>query len=259
MRLGITGASGKMGQVLIAAISILPEFKLQAIFLRSANKLSNEMHFQDLIITDSTEILCENVDVIIDFSCPSMTLQLAKSAAKHAKPLISGTTGLSSQELSRLKEQANFIPIVYASNMSIGINLVQILLDKLAKTLDTSFDIEIIEKHHRNKIDSPSGTALMLAKAITDSKNINFYENIIYSREGCTGQRPEGKIGISSVRGGSIIGEHDIMFISDAEIIKVSHQALNRNIFVNGALKACQWIIKQPPGLYSMQDVLATT
>jgi 4-hydroxy-tetrahydrodipicolinate reductase len=260
MKLGITAANGKMGQALILAIKQSPDFRLSTVLVRDVNHLTSEIGLPDYtIITEQAEKFCESAEIIIDFSSPKLTCQIIEAATKHKVPVVSGTTGLTNNEIKLLENYAKIIPIVYSGNMSIGINLIQMLLNKTAKTLDQSFDVEIIEKHHRNKVDAPSGTALMLAKSITDAKGLDFDKSIIYSRVGHTGPRPKEKIGISSIRAGNIIGEHDIMFVSDAEVITIAHQALNRNIFVNGALKACNWIVNQPAGFYSMQDVLLNT
>ncbi len=260
MKIGITGANGKMGHALITTINQHLDCSLNAALVRDAKQFIHKNLVQDYtIITDSIEELCKNSEVIIDFSSPELTLHVVESAAKNKIPVVSGTTGLTTQEHSQLKNYAKMIPIIHAGNMSIGINIMEIVVGHLAKSLGEDFDVEIIEKHHKNKVDAPSGTALMLAKTITDAKNMSFEDNIICSREGHIGTRPTNKIGISSVRGGNITGEHDVMFVSDSEVITISHHALNRNIFANGAIKACQWLINQKPGLYSMHDVLRHT
>jgi 4-hydroxy-tetrahydrodipicolinate reductase len=258
MKIGITGANGKMGYALISVINQHLECKLNVVLVRDPTDFAYKyLVTNDVVVTDKIEELCKKSEVIVDFSSPELALKVMEIAVKHKMPVVSGTTGFSTKENDQLKNYAKIIPIVHAGNMSIGINLMEKLVGQLAKSLGEDFDIEIIEKHHKNKVDAPSGTALMLAKSVTDAKNLCFEDNIICSREGHIGKRQTNKIGISSIRGGSITGEHDVMFISDSEVITVSHHALNRNIFANGAIKACEWIINQKPGLYSMRDVLS--
>jgi 4-hydroxy-tetrahydrodipicolinate reductase len=258
MKVGITGANGKMGYALITTINQHLDCKLNVVLVREPNNFAYKyLISENVIITNDIKKLCENSEIIIDFSSPELTLKVIESAAKNKIPVVSGTTGLTGKEHDQLKNYAKLIPIVHSGNMSIGINIMETLVAQVAQSLGEDFDVEIIEKHHKNKVDAPSGTALMLAKSVTDSRNISFKDNIICSREGHVGMRPSNKIGISSVRGGNITGEHDVMFISDSEVITISHHALNRNIFANGSIKACEWIMSQKPGLYSMHDVLS--
>ncbi|MEI6187227.1 MAG: 4-hydroxy-tetrahydrodipicolinate reductase [Alphaproteobacteria bacterium] len=257
MKIGIAGANGQMGYALITTVNQQLDYKLSVVLVRKPDNFTYKyLVAEDVIVTNNIKELCNNSEVIIDFSSPELTLKVAELAAKNKIPVVSGTTGFSNKENDKLKNYAKLIPIVHTGNMSIGVNLMETLVAQVAKSLGEDFDVEIIEKHHKNKVDAPSGTALMLAKSITDARNISFKDNIICSREGHVGVRPANKIGISSVRGGNITGEHDVMFISDSEVITISHHAFSRNIFANGAIKACEWVINQSPGLYSMQDVL---
>lgn len=242
MKIAISGSTGRVGKTLIQYIELQKKHEICAALVRKDSAIT-----LDVPTTNDIETLCETADVIIDYSRPELTLEVAKEASKQGKPLISGTTGFTSDQFELLNSYSKSVAILQAGNTSVGINLVQMLIKNLAKSLDANFDIEIIEKHHKHKVDAPSGTALMLAKSIANDSDI------VYGR---TGQRKAGEIGISSVRAGSIIGEHEIIFASDEEIITISHQAFSRNIFVSGAIKAAEWIIGKKPGLYSMEDVL---
>lgn len=257
MRIAITGATGRMGLELMKAISNQKYFKLSAILVRDAKDVPFKDQLpENILITESIEELVKHTSIVADFSTPRLTMKIAKIAAAKKKPLVSGTTGLLESQWRKLQNIGKTIPILHSSNMSIGVNLMHLLVGELALILDDSFDIELIEKHHRKKIDAPSGTAIMLAKSISNIRKKEWRNNIILSGMERAQVRPKGKIGISSIRAGSIVGDHEVSFCSNLESLSISHQAFDRSVFAVGALKACKWITSQKPGFYSMFDVL---
>lgn len=243
IQISLCGSSGKMGQALRQKINQLSAYY----------KLTGELTSKDDV--EQLENFCKNAEIIIDFSSPVILSQLLTNCTKYNKNIVIGTTGLESLHLRKLKEASENIAIVYSPNMSIGINLTLNLIGQLAKILDENYDIEIIDNHHRFKKDAPSGTALMLGKAITQGRNLKFEDYAIFDRH-LRGERKKNEIGFSSIRAGDNYGEHEIIFAGNDEVIKVKHQALSRGIFAAGALKAASWLIDKEPGLYTMQDVL---
>ncbi|CAK6582772.1 MAG: 4-hydroxy-tetrahydrodipicolinate reductase [Rickettsia helvetica] len=232
INIGLSGSTGKMGKVIAERIDKFKDCKISAKF-NSTNNLDN---------------FCKNSDVIIDFSTPEILEKLINYALKHNTKLVIGTTGLQPQHFKLLEKAAQTLPVLYSANMSIGANLLSYLAKEVIKILD-DYDVEILETHHRNKKDSPSGTAVMLAETIASEKGLN----IIFNR----GNRPRSKkeIGISSLRGGNVHGIHEISFLGDDEIITLKHEALNKNSFAIGAIKAAIWLQDKPSALYSMQDI----
>lgn len=196
----------------------------------------------------------ENADVIIDFSNTSTLNDLLDYATTHKTPLIIATTGFSDEELNLINEASKIIPILRSANMSLGINLMLDLIKKATSTLENDFDIEIIEKHHNNKVDAPSGTALLLADTINDTlKEKSTYK---YDRHTEKQKRTKNEIGIHAIRGGTIVGEHTVLYAGDDEVIEIKHTASSRKIFAKGAIHAAKFIVNQKNGLYSMQDSL---
>ncbi|WP_341789598.1 4-hydroxy-tetrahydrodipicolinate reductase [Rickettsia endosymbiont of Polydrusus tereticollis] len=241
INIGLCGATGKMGQTIIERIGKFNDCKISEKF-NSSNNLNNLDHF------------CKNSDVIIDFSTPELLEKLIDSALKHKTKLVIGTTDLKPQHFDYIKTAAQTLPILYSANMSLGANLLGALAKIAAKTLDNSYDVEILDTHHRAKKDAPSGTAILLGEIIAAAKGLNFDECAAFNRSD-SGSRKNNEIGISSIRGGNIHGIHDIYFLSDDETITLQHQALNKNSFADGAIKAAIWLADKPPGLYSMLDV----
>lgn len=235
INIGLSGSTGKMGKTIIEKIDKFKNCNISAKF-NSTNNL------------DDLDNFCKNSDVIIDFSTPEILEKLINYALKHNAKLVIGTTGLQPQHFKLLEKAAQTLPILYSANMSIGANLLSYLAREATKILD-DYDVEILETHHRNKKDSPSGTAIMLAETIASEKGLD----IIFNR----GNRPRKKeeIGISSLRGGNIHGTHEVSFLSDDEIITLRHEALNKNSFAIGAIKAAIWLQDKPFALYSMQDM----
>lgn len=243
VKIGLCGFSGKMGQAIINYLRDgAGDCKINAEFC-SKNTLAELLQF------------CQDSQVIIDFSTPDILPELLKQAQVCGNKLVIGTTGLTNDHFRQIEQAADKIAILYSPNMSIGANLVIALAAKVAAALDDSYDIEIIETHHRFKKDAPSGTALALGKALCQVRCLEFDEEAL-SISNRRAARPSNKIHITSIRGGSIAGEHQVLFMGDDEVIAIKHQALNRRMFAAGAIKAAGWIAGKDKGLYSMKDVL---
>jgi 4-hydroxy-tetrahydrodipicolinate reductase len=263
MRLLVAGAGGRMGRTLVKAIADSKDCALAGALEDARSPLIgwdagtlaglSENHIK---LTGEAGPLMGNVDGIIDFTIPAATIGLAALAAKGRKVHIIGTTGLSAADEAKIKDAAKTAMIVKSGNMSLGVNLLAALTRRVAKTLDNSFDIEILEMHHNQKVDAPSGTALMLGRAAAEGRGIDLDKNSVYSRHGHTGARKSGDIGFANLRGGSVVGEHSVIFAGPAERIELVHKAEDRVIFARGALHAALWARGQKPGLYSMADVL---
>ncbi|MDI3469501.1 MAG: 4-hydroxy-tetrahydrodipicolinate reductase [Pseudolabrys sp.] len=263
MRLMVAGAGGRMGRTLIKAIAEARGLTLAAaledarspLLGRDAGLLAGlgENHIK---LTGDAAAIVGGVDGIIDFTIPAATVAYAETAARHGKVHVIGTTGLTAADEEKIKDAAKRAIIVKSGNMSLGVNLLAALTRRVAKTLDASFDIEILEMHHNKKIDAPSGTALMLGRAAAEGRGIPLDKHSLMSREGHTGVRPAGGIGFASLRGGTVVGEHSVIFAGPAERIELTHKAEDRMIFASGALHAALWARNQKPGLYSMTDVL---
>lgn len=208
------------------------------------------------VASDDALGVLAKADAIIDFTAPSASVQLAALAAQARIVHIIGTTGFSADEEAEIEAAARHAKIVKSGNMSLGINMLAGLVKQAAAALDPSWDIEILDMHHRHKVDAPSGTALLLGDAAADGRNVKLDEVIESGRDGITGARQEGAIGIAALRGGSVVGDHEVIFATENEQIRLSHRAENRDIFARGALEAALWAAKQPEGLYSMADVL---
>jgi 4-hydroxy-tetrahydrodipicolinate reductase len=209
-----------------------------------------------ITIGDNPEPLFEGADVVVDFTSPSATAIHAGLAAKTGTAHVVGTTGLDSDQMTTISRAAQRVPIVIASNMSLGVNLLEQVVEEVARILDTDWDIEIIEMHHRHKVDAPSGTALSLGDAAARGRNVQLRRVAKRGRDGQVGPRVKGEIGFSAIRGGDVVGDHAVIFAADGERIEITHKASNREIFARGAVKAVLWAAGKRPGLYSMKDVL---
>ena len=259
----ITGASGRMGQMLIAEVLASENARLAGVVDREGHDwvgqdLGQVMGRASLGVTVSDNPLAvfENADVVIDFTSPAATVAHAKIAAEAGTAHIIGTTGLTDDDMDQLRMASARTQIVQAGNMSLGVNLLVQLTRKVAAALDEDFDIEIVETHHRHKVDAPSGTALMLGEAAADGRGVQLKDVADRGRDGITGARTRGDIGFVALRGGDVVGEHDAIFAADGERIVLRHVATDRRIFSRGALKAALWAKAQPPGFYDMLDVL---
>jgi len=264
LSIAIAGAAGRMGRAIIRAASADPRFTVVGGTERREGQflgvdLGALAGVAPLFMTtsDAADHAGENADVWIDFTTPDATIA-ALEALTHttARAAIVGTTGLSAEQESRIGEHAKRIAIVRSGNFSLGVNLLAALVEQAAQKLGAEWDIEITEAHHRRKIDAPSGTALLLGEAAAHGRGKALNELRLKPYDGATGERPEGKIGFSVIRGGGVVGEHDVRFIAEREVVTLSHQAIDRAVFADGALAAALWAADKPPGLYSMRDVL---
>ena len=252
MIVGIAGANGRMGGALIEAA----QASGHSIMAHARNLDTLAQYDETIRCTNSVEKLVQESDVVIDFTRPELTIQLAPLCAAHHTPLISGTTGLDESQAQILTDAGSNIAVVWAPNMSIGVNLLMGLVKQAAAKLDESYDIEIVEMHHRHKVDSPSGTALGLGHAAAEGRQIELSKHAVLSREGDMGERKRGSIGFATMRGGSVIGDHTVVFAGDHDRIELTHKSQDRSIYAQGAIKAAEWAKSQPNGFYSMVDVL---
>jgi len=259
----ITGVSGRMGQMLVKTILSSDKVRLVGAVERSGHDwagrdLGEAMGGTALgvSVTDDPLEAFAKAQAVIDFTSPAATVNFADLAAQARAVHVIGTTGLEDEHLKRLKAAARHAVIIRAGNMSLGVNLLTRLTQKVAAALDDDWDIEIVEAHHRMKVDAPSGTALMLGEAAAEGRGISLDGHKDSGRDGITGARSKGNIGFSSVRGGDIVGEHDVIFAANGERIVLRHIATDRTIFARGALRAAVWGQDQKPGEYDMMDVL---
>lgn len=207
------------------------------------------------LVSDLATVL-QQADVVVDFTSPTVTLGHLTLAVQHKRAMVIGTTGFSPDEMKQLRRHAESIPCVQAPNMSVGINVLLEIIGKVAQALGDDYDLEIIDAHHNKKKDAPSGTALKLAEALAAAKNWDLEETGVYARHGIIGERSSKEIGIQTVRAGDIVGDHTVLYGGPGERIEITHRAHNRDPFARGALRAAEWVVKQPPGLYGMADVL---
>jgi 4-hydroxy-tetrahydrodipicolinate reductase len=236
----ITGAKGRMGRALVAC---------------APNHAGLEVVGQ-IDQGDDLAAVIGSGDAVIDFSLHSATPGIADLCSKHGKSLVIGTTGHNDAEKSRVTHHASRIPIVWSSNYSTGVNTLFWLTHKAAEILGPGYDLEVIEMHHRLKKDAPSGTADSLARILADVRKVQLAKAARHGREGITGERTAEEIGIHSMRGGDVVGDHTVVFATNGERVELTHKASSRDTFANGALRAATWVVKQKPGLYDMQDVL---
>jgi 4-hydroxy-tetrahydrodipicolinate reductase len=239
-RIIITGAKGRMGHMLVSCAAKNPDLEIVG-QIDQGDDLNN-------VIAKS--------DVVIDFSFHSATASVAELCAQNKKALVIGTTGHSDSEKSQILKLKSQIPIVWASNYSTGVNALFWLTRKAAEILGSNFDLEVVEMHHRLKKDAPSGTAETLAEILADVRQQQLKEIIRHGREGLVGERTSAEIGMHSIRGGDVVGDHTVIFAANGERVELTHKASSRETFANGALRAAQWVVKQKPGIYNMQDVL---
>lgn len=259
-RIGVAGALGRMGRALISTLAARGDLEITAVCHRpgSEGRTVEVPGADPKTLVSSTEAL-EACDVIIDFTTPEASTQLARQAGKRGGPaLVIGTTGFSSSQEAEIIAMATAVPIVRSGNFSLGVNMLLGLVEVAARQLSArDWDIEIVEAHHKSKVDAPSGTALMLGEAGARGRNVDLSSVADRARDGLTGPRQEGAIGFSVMRGGGIIGEHSVTFAAEDEILTLSHSARDRSLFARGAIEAAVWAAScRKPGLYSMMDVL---
>ena len=263
INVGVIGAGGRMGRMLIEAIQDNPQTILTAAIERQGSSLVGADAGEvaavgrlDVKIVDDLQSVINKIDVLIDFSLPAATEQNMQVCAEHNVAMVIGTTGFNEQQEQVLAKASEQVAIVYAGNYSTGVNLSLKLLGMAAKAFGTNADVEVIEAHHKHKIDAPSGTAYMMAEAVAEARGQNLKDVAVYGREGQTGAREAGSIGIHAIRGGEIIGDHTVMFIADGEVVEITHRARARMTFAAGAVRAATWIVQQSAGQFNMQDVL---
>lgn len=263
MKLAVVGAAGRMGRELVKAVVAAEGVTLAgAIEAKGAPAVGRDagdvagIGATGVPITDDALEVFARVDGVLDFTVPQATVVFAGLAANARIVHVIGTTGCSAEDDAKIKAAARHATIIKAGNMSLGVNLLVELTKKIAAALDEDFDVEVLEMHHRMKVDAPSGTALMLGQAAADGRGVALGEKSVRSRDGQTGARRRGDIGFATLRGGSVIGEHTVMFASDSERIEITHKASDRGLFTKGAIKAALWGRGKGPGLYSMKDVL---
>ena len=263
IKVGVIGAGGRMGRMLIEAVQNNPKTILNAAIERQGSSLVGADAGEvaaigrlEVQIVDELEAVINDIDVLIDFSLPDATEKNMQVCAEHNVAMVIGTTGFNETQEQVLAKASEKIAIVYAGNYSTGVNLSLKLLGMAAKAFGNDADIEIIEAHHKHKIDAPSGTAYMMAEAVAEARGQNLKDVAIYGREGQTGERESGTIGIHAVRGGEIVGDHSVMFIADGEVVEITHRARERMTFAAGAVRAATWVTEQAVGQYDMQDVL---
>ena len=255
-RICLLGPSGRMGRALLDAAVGRDDVRIAAAVVRPAAPGLGAPVAAGVLATAELEAGLAACDVYVDFTSPAGTRAAAAAAARHGRAAVIGTTGLGADELAAIERLAGAAPIVVAANFSLGVNLVLGLVQKAARALGPEWDAEVVETHHHAKCDAPSGTALMIARAIAAGHGSDYDRVKRHTRDGDVGPRPRGEIGVSSVRGGDVIGEHTAMFFGSGERLEISHRATSRAIFALGALRAAAWVVRQPPGRYDMLDVL---
>ena len=262
-RLIVAGAAGKMGSRIAALAKDYPDLKLVGAFERKSHESVGKdlgevigMGRMDILVSDNLNDIIDKADVVISFTSPESSIEHLSIASKKKKAVVIGTTGIPKEGIQSIKDMSQNVPVVFAPNMSVGVNLLFRVLTDVSKVLGDDFDIEIIESHHRLKKDAPSGTAIKMAQVISESINRNLDEVAVYARKGIIGERTSKEIGIQTVRAGDIVGEHTVLFGGLGERIEITHKASSRDTFARGALKAAMWIKDRPAGLYDMMDVL---
>ncbi len=263
-RIGITGAAGRMGRILVEAIALSSEdVQLTAaiehpdssLLGADAGEVAGQGKSGVAIVSDLASVI-DDLDVLIDFTVPVATVANVAVCAEHGKAMVIGTTGFTPEQQAELDNAAGKIAICKATNFSTGVNLCFKLLETAAKVLGDDVDIEITEAHHRHKIDAPSGTALSMGEVVADALGRDLKEVAVYGREGQTGARDRNTIGFATVRAGDIVGDHTVMFAADGERVEITHKASSRMSFGRGAVRAAHWVAGREAGKYDMQDVL---
>jgi 4-hydroxy-tetrahydrodipicolinate reductase len=264
IRVVVSGAAGRMGRQVIAAVSDDEQTAVSGALEAVGNPALGRdagafagLAENGVVITDDIAAAFEGADVVIDFSGPRSSLAVIAEAAGRGMPAVSGTTGLSDEDIGKVGEFAEEIPIVMTPNMSVGVNLLFAISDEVARVLGDDYDVEIIEAHHNQKVDAPSGTARRLFEIISRALRRDPRQVGIYGREGMVGKRPRGEIGIHAVRAGDIVGEHTVLFASEGDRVELVHRLTSRMPLARGAVRAARWVVDKDPGLYDMQDVLA--
>lgn len=264
MKLVVVGAAGRMGKTLIKLISETEGLVLHAAVERAGSAVLGQDAGElagvpklGVAVTDDPLAAFVHADGVIDFTTPASTVEFAALAAQARIVHVIGTTGCLPEHEEKIDAAARHARVVKSGNMSLGVNLLSVLIKQAARALDAAgWDIEVLEMHHKHKVDAPSGTALLLGEAAAEGRGISLADHSVRVRDGHTGPREEGSIGFATLRGGSVIGEHSVLFASEGEMVTLSHSATDRSLFARGALKAAIWARDQKPGRYTMLDVL---
>jgi 4-hydroxy-tetrahydrodipicolinate reductase len=263
IRVGIMGCGGRMGRMLVAEAQSVPGVTLaggserpdSALVGRDLGQLAGLGALGLKASADAAEVIAAS-DVAIDFTAPAATVAHVRAAAQHSTAMVIGTTGLDPAQVKALETAARLIPIVWAANMSPAVTMLLDLVTETARRLGEDYDIEIVEMHHKHKVDAPSGTALALGEAAAKGRGIELARHSARGRDGETGARKAGDIGFAALRGGDVVGEHTVIFAGEGERLELGHRATSRRIFARGAFRCAAWVVGKPPGLYSMRDVL---
>lgn len=263
VRVAVTGAIGRMGKMLIEALSLSDEAELSAAIVLPDSSLIGAdagelagLGANGIKVVGDLGAVMNDFDVLIDFTAPAATLRNAELCASHAKGMVVGTTGFDAQQEQALQAYSTRLALCKAANFSTGVNVCLNLLEKAAAALGDDYDVEIFEAHHRHKVDAPSGTALAMGESVASALGRDLRSVAIYGREGQTGAREQDTIGFATVRGGDVVGDHSVMFLGEGERIEISHKASSRMSFARGAVRAASWLASQSPGFYDMRDVL---
>ena len=262
LRIAIAGAGGRMGKMLIEAVLCSEDLRLcGALDVASSNAVGQDAaaflgRSSGVLVSADVDAVLSGCQVLIDFTRPEGTLHLLQACLRHKTKMVIGTTGFSAPELSRIEAASQQLAVVMSPNMSVGVNVVMRLLDLAARSLNEGYDIEIIEAHHRHKVDAPSGTALKMGEVVARAQGTSLQERAVWAREGHTGPRQVGSIGFSAVRGGDIVGDHTVMFAGTGERIEITHRSASRAGYAHGSLLAARFLAHRSAGLYGMDAVL---
>jgi len=260
-KIAIAGAAGRMGQTLVRLVSEDNQATLTHAFEHPQSDVlgrdaGNICGLADVGVSISAQIDGPEFDVLIDFTTPASTLANLEFCCRQGRGMVIGTTGLDAGQVEQLAEAAEQIPVVFAPNMSVGVNLTFKLLELAGRVMGPDVDVEVVEAHHKHKVDAPSGTALRMGEVVAASWGKDLDDVGVFTRHGQIGPRPDGTIGFATVRGGDIVGEHTVLFATEGERIEITHKASSRGNFATGALRAAKWLVGRDNGLYDMQDVL---
>ena len=252
VKVGVFGANGRVGKLILEDLKETTDISLSSVYVRNSLDFSID---PSVLVTSDMKAFLNACDIVIDFSLPDACETLLEGAIKTPKPLVIGTTGLNTHQLNLLKQASEIMPILYATNMSLGVALLNKLVYQAAAALD-GFDIEIVEMHHKHKKDAPSGTALTLGESAAHGRGLDLDKVRVSGRDGNIGERSDEEIAVMALRGGDIVGRHTVGFYNDGEFIELNHTATSRNTFSKGAIRAGSWLADKEPGLYSISDCL---
>jgi len=263
MKIVVSGAAGRMGKRILALAHEHPKMEITGALEAPQNPVQGKDAGENaglgnigVPITSDVEEALKNCDVLVEFSAPGVSVDHIRAAADMGRAIVVGTTGFSSEQRKEIEEKGPLTRCLVAPNMSMGVNLLFSLAGSVSRALGADYDVEIIEAHHKMKKDAPSGTANKLAEVISEALGRNLHDVGVYGRQGIVGERKPSEIGVMAVRGGDIVGEHTVMFVTNGERIELVHRAHSRDAFAKGAIQAALWLVSQPNGLYEMRDVL---